>query len=379
MNRHLIAAACLFAACATTETTKQDTKAVESTTEKMLIGNVLPFDLAACGPRSLELMPATTEVVLGALLSLGPAFQECFVDAKAVDGTALDARLKANVGETVSFEVTGTGVSASGKACLIAAAKKLPFKPLERGAKPLVSEVPVRPVGKSVVFGINSGSDAAGTVRLAQPSLCECYAEVATQPAPPLAAKVILTKDKPAEFIVEPNDESTLPTCVLGKLQALSMPAVDAQVPLQFLLFNSYASTPTEGAPAALQFQQYDGARNQRTADVLMLAGKRGSVASAYDAVVAKYKASRAPALIGELRTKCAAVLAADDAWLGGLRGLVGVYEASLKLVSGEKGKDAAWVQVEQALTSQLSSTNAEVARVEAQKKVDEGACPKSK
>lgn len=381
MKRGLTLATCALMACATTDTAaKKDGKKAEPQMEKMAISNVMPFDLAACGARTFESAGMTPEVLLGALLSLSPAFQECFVDAKALDGQPLDAKVKATVADAVSFQVTGTGVSATGKDCLMAAAKKLALKPLEAGAKAIDAEVPVRPSGKSVVFGVNVASDAVGTIRLAQrPALCECYAEVGNNPAPVLGAKVILTKDKPAEFVMEPNDGSTLSTCIQGKLQALDLPKADVQVPVQFLLLNSYAQGPTEGAPAALQFQQLDGIRAQRTADVLVAAGRRGVHANAYDAIVQKYKAKPASVTIAELRTKCAAVTSSDDAWTASLKSLVSVYESSLKLVQGEKGKDKAWEQVEQALTQQLDGTNKEVARVDGQKKADEGACPKTR
>jgi hypothetical protein len=104
-----------------------------------------------------------------------------------------------------------------------------------------------------------------------------------------MGAKVMLTKDKPGEFQVEPNDGSTLSTCVLGKLQALTMPQADVQVPVMFLLLNSYATGPTPDATPQLQFLQYDGMAAQRTADVMLAGGKRALAAVAYDAVGTKY------------------------------------------------------------------------------------------
>jgi hypothetical protein len=380
MKRVLTAvAACLVASCATTEASKKEGKASGPVMEKMSIANLIPFDIAACGPRALELAPLSTETLLGALLSLGPSFQECFVDAKSLSGQPVDAMLKAKVADTVSFSVAGAGISPAGTECLVAAAKKLPLVALPAGAAAIEAEVPVRPAVKSVVFDLNVASDVAGTVRLAQRSMCECYAAVGTAPAPLVSAQILLAKEKPAEFTVEPADGSALSTCVLAKLQPLKLPAADARVPLPFLLLNAYASGPTEGAPVALQFQQYEAVRSQRTADVLVAAGKRGAAAAAYDVVVEKYKATKKPQLIPELRTKCAAVLASDDAWMGSLKSLVGVYEASIKLVQQEKVKEAAWAPVEVSLTQQLAGTTAELPKVEERRKADEGACPKSR
>ena len=380
----------VLGACATAGS--QGDLSSQSSTERMAIANVLPFDIAACGVRAVELGAPSDELVLGALLSIGPATQECFTDGASLDGAALDAKLKVTVGAEVTFGVLGTGVSASGKECLLAAAKKLPFKPLEAGAKsgkpleagakPVSAEVPVQPSGKAVVFGINPASDAAGTIRLAQPSFCSCYAELGTKPAPVLVANLKLLKEKPVEVELEANLVPTVAACVSEKLKALKLPSADVQLPYQFLLKNAYADGATPGAQPALQFQQLDGLRAQKTADVLLAVGQRVPVARAYDALVAKYKATRpekAWPLIGELKTKCAALLAADDVWVASLKTLVAVYQSSLDMAKTEKAKDAAWGPVEDALARQMGDTSQELARVEGQRKNDEGACPKSK
>jgi hypothetical protein len=195
-----------------------------------------------------------------------------------------------------------------------------------------------------------------------------------------LVAKFTLAKDKPFEVTMEPNEAPAIAGCLLEKLKGLTMPVGEVQVPYQFLLKNAYASEPTAAAPAALQFQQYEGLRAQKTADVLVAAGRHGLAGAAYDAVVAKYKATRAIPLIAELRTRCAAVLASDDAQVASLKSLAGVLEASAKLVQAEKAKDAAWASVEQALAQQLAGTTTEIARVDQQqRKADEAACPKNR
>ncbi len=383
--KRLLLHACLLAlaACATTSATKTDAKTDGKgapVMEKMAVSNVLPFDIAACGPRAnLDLTSPSQETLLGALLSLDPAFSECFVDPSALDGAALAAGVKLTVGQTVEAEATGTGLTASGKACLVAAMKKLPLKPLAAGATALVAEKPVGPAGKPVKMGINPASDAVGTVRLAQPSFCECYAQVGDKPAPSLTAKLLLSKDKPGEAVMEATEAASVSDCVAAKIKSVKFPAVDATVPYLFLLKNSYANAVTENAQAALQFQQFDGMRAQRTADVLMAAGKSVAAANTYDAVVKQYQKSKSASLIPELKTKCAALLSADDAQAGSIKALVATYDATLALVKDEKAKDAAsWGAVEQKLTEQRTGTAAELTRVESQRKAHEGACPKS-
>jgi len=373
-----IAAGLALASCATLGGDKKKEPAVD----KVALINIIPFDVAACGPRALELTPLTTEVLFGAILSVDPAFQECFLDARSLDGLELkDNAIRATVGTAVTFEVLGTGITASGKECLAAAARKLPFKPLDAAAKPVTADVPVGPASKPVAFGVNVGSDAVGTIRLAQPSFCPCYAELGTRPAPVLEAKVTLAKTKPPEFVLESPDAPALGTCVLEKLKGLTLPVGDVSLPYKFLLKNAYAAEPTPGALPALQFQQLEGMRAQKTADVLLAAGRHMTAATAYDAVATRYKANpRANiALISELRSKCAAVVASNDGQLGALKALLGVVDSATKLVQGEKVKDPAWAATEEALAKQQGTFSAELTRVEAQKKADEGACPKNR
>jgi predicted small secreted protein len=370
-----LALATTLAGCATTDGARADKKAPQ----KLSVANVIPFDVAACGARPLDLSALTPEVLFGALLSMDNAYQECFLDPKSLDGAEFKAALKATVGAAPAFEVTGTGLTPAGQACVVEAARKLPFKPLEAGAKPVAAEVPLAPSAKAVAFGVNVASDAVGTIRLAQPAFCPCYAELGTRPAPVLVAKLVVAKDKPVEVTMEPNDAPSVAACVLEKVKALPLPKGEFQVPYQFLLKNAYASEASPGALPALQFQQYEGMRAQRTADVLVAAGRHGVAGAAYDAVVTKYRATRAVPLIAELRTRCAAVLAADDAQKGALKALAGVLEASARLVQAEKAKDPAWAGVEQALTEQLAGTAAEVTRVDTQRKADEAACPKNR
>jgi hypothetical protein len=83
--------------------------------------------------------------------------------------------------------------------------------------------------------------------------------------------------------------------------------------------------------------------------------------------------------MLEELKVKCADVAAGDDKQMTAVKNLVAVLEESQKLAVGEKAKDPQWGQVEQALAQQLTSSNAEVARIEEQKKNDLNACPKTK
>jgi hypothetical protein len=74
--------------------------------------------------------------------------------------------------------------------------------------------------------------------------------------------------------------------------------------------------------------------------------------------------------------------VASNDLSLTTLGGLKANFDESLALVQGEMAKpnsDPSWASVEPKLKAQVAGTAAEIARVEGQKKNDQGACPKSK
>jgi hypothetical protein len=381
MKRLMLAVtAVALGACATTGTGAGSPPSESA--DRMRVTNSIPFDLAVCSPRSLQLEAPSEELIQGALLSLWPAFQECLVDPKAADGAPLEVKVKATVGAEVSHEVLGTGLSASGKECLIAAVKKLEFKPVQPPAKAVSGEMPVQPGGKPVALGVNPPSDVVGAIRLAQPSFCSCYAELGTRPPPTLKAELTLAKGKPVEVVMEPNEVPAVSACVVSRLKSMTLPEADAHFPYAFLLKNSYSAGVTPDAVPELQFQQFDGLIAQRTADVLLAVAPRTRAAFAYDAAVTRYKTTKpekAWTLIPELKTKCAALLAADDGWVASLKELATVYQSALKLIQAERLKDAAWGPLEEAITQRMRPPTEELSRAEGARKSDEGICPKSK
>lgn len=375
----------VLAGCATTSSgspasssPSTPSKAGSGETKKMAITNVIPFDVASCGPRALTLSPLTTEVLTGAMLSMTPAVQECFIDLQARDGQPFDLKAKLTVADSgVTIELNGLGASPSGKACVEAAYKKLPLQALPAGSKPVVAEIPVGASSQMVRVGDNAANDIAGKLRLAQPSMCECYAKLGLKPLPLLKADVEVTTDGSAKVNLNSSDE--LATCLQGKLQAIKFAQTATKLSWPLLLKNTYANELEASAPAALRFQQLDGMRAQRTADILIASGQRVAAAIAYDELAQKYKKKPAKGLLEELKVKCAEVAQGDDKQMAAVKSLVSVLEESQKLVAGEKAKDAQWAQVEQALTQQLTSSTAEVVRIEEQKKSDLNACPKMK
>jgi hypothetical protein len=369
--------------CATTSssgTGQKSAPAAQPVREKMSVVNNSPFDLAVCPGRALALEPLAEEVLMGALLTRGPAFQECFLDPKATQGVPSKVTVQVTVApEGVAVAVSGTGVSEWGKACLKAAAKVVDFPRLPAGAAALSGQVPVAPAVRPVVFGINVASDVAGTVRLALPSMCDCFKDVGDAPPPQPVAKLRLTAAAPPEVVFDGVGTSPgLGACLAEKVKALALPKSDVDLELPFILVNGWASGAAADVSAALQFQQLEAMRARRTAEVLIAAGRRGASALRYDEVVKRYKAKPTTSLIGDLKAKCADVLAGDAAHLAALKALMDVYQAETKLVQAEKTKDPTWANVEASLSQQLTQTSGEVVRVEQQRAADAAACPKS-
>lgn len=371
-----------LAGCATTSSSSSspgDTnKPTDSGPQKLAITNVIPFDVASCGPRTLALSPMTAEVLTGAMLSMSPATQECFVDLQSRDGQPFDLKAKITVAESgVTYEVTGLGASGAGKVCVEAAFKKLGLQARPAGSKPVVAEIPVSGGPQTVRVGDNAANDIAGKLRLAQPSMCDCYAKIGDQPAPLLKAEVEVAAGGVVKAGFATTDELT--TCLTGKIQALKLGDAQAKLNWPLLLKNTYAGQLDPSAPAALRFQQLDGMRAQRTADVLIAAGQRVAAAIAFDDLAQQYKKKPAKGMLEELKLKCADVAAGDDKQIAAVKSLVAVLEDSQRLVVAEKVKDPQWAQVEPMLAQQLTSSTAEVVRVEEQKKNDLNACPKTK
>ncbi|MFT3710570.1 MAG: hypothetical protein QM817_23340 [Archangium sp.] len=373
-------AACATSSGTTTDgntTTTTDTKK-SADPQKLAITNVIPFDVAACAPRALKLAPLTAEVLTGAMLSMNPATQECFVDLTTRDGQGFDLKGKITVDDkAVTVEVNGLGASASGKACVEAALKKLPLAPLPAGSKPVSAEIPLGASPQMVKLGDNTANDIVGQLRLAQSSFCDCYASVATSTPPSLKTEVEVLAGGAVKATFTTTD--AVSTCLAPKIQALKLGDQAGKLTWPLLLKNSYAGALEESAPAALRFQQFDGMRAQRTGDVLIAAGQRGLAAVTYDEAAQKYKKKPAAGLLEELKKKCAEVITGDDGQINAVKSLVAVLTDSQKLATAEKAKDAQWAQVETMLGQQLTTTTAEVVRLEDQKKKDEAACPKTK
>lgn len=342
--------------------------------QKLALTNIIPFDVASCGPRALKLTPFNPEVLTGALLSLSPAVDECFVDPANREGDAFDAKLKVTVGESVQVEFSGAGPSAAGKACVERVVRTLTFPT----ATPAVTaEVPVIADSKVVKLGDNPANDAAGRLRLAQRAQCECYAKLGAMNPPSLVGEAEITAEGKNTVTLSASDE--VAACLTPRLSALDLGKQPVKLKWPLLLENAYATEADAAALPSLRFQQLERQRAQRTADIIIISGQRFATAVEYDAQAKAYKAKPNKAALDKLKTKCAEVLSFDGEQAKAINALIAVLTQSEQLAAAEKAKDAQWEQVEARLAQQRSATQAQVEKVAQQTKNDEGACPKTK
>ncbi len=384
-----VAALLTLAACATQKSAGK----TEPVVEKQKISNITYFDLASCAAPAPALPEhINKEEVFGAALFARPAVLECFVDPKnrgpAAESTA---SVKITVDDSgAHYEVGGTNLTPDGTKCIEGAMAKLPFKPLEKGAAAVSTEVPFvhGGIAPAVKLGINSGSNVAGQLRLAEAQWCDCWAQV-KPPPPSLTVTVKLAPGKPGEFTFGPatGDAAALAQCLTQKLQALKLDAAGTELTLTYpvLLIDTLAEGESPDARPELQFIQLDAIRSARAAEVALKVGARGNAVSTYDALVQKYnkvKSSKAaakeiPGLVKELKDRCAAMVKADQAWIDALTAQLTLEKHTEQVAAGLKAKDPMWADAEAAAQKTAEATQAEVTKADGVKKADVGVCPK--
>jgi hypothetical protein len=395
MLRRLAVASVLFtAACAGQQKTDNATTAT-SVQERMRITNQPAYDVAHCQPGALTLpQPPNQGLLVGALVSTRPQVMECLVDPKSrAGGAATKVLVKTSVTEqAATHTVSGENLTPEGQKCVQDAVNALvPLQPLAKGAQPVESQAEFlheTANSPSVTFGVNDGSDFSGTIRLAQPAWCECYAGYTNKAPPLLTAKITLKKGAatPADVTFEPSGSTEgdqLAACLKTKVVALpaKVSVDELSFPHRFLHFHSKATEPAANLPAELRFYQLELVRNQVAAASAMAFGARANAAEAYDAVVTEYKKDPKKnfGLIPQLREKCAALVKASDGWVAAIEAQQGVEQQTVTLVQELKAKDAAWGEVETASQGALTATQQDLTAAKQRRIEDEAACPKDR
>jgi hypothetical protein len=262
---------------------------------------------------------------------------------------------------------------------------KLPLKPLGKGEAAVSAEVPFAHGGTAptVKMGLNTGSDAVGTIRLGEAQWCECFQPLEGKPPPSLTVhvKMLSTGANDFKFDTLAADAQALADCLSPKLKGLKLTAFNNDFNFDYpvLLINSLAPGETPEAKPELQFIQLDAIRAQRAANVAMKVSVRNTDAAVYDAAVAKFNKTKDTKMVKELKEKCAAMVKADQGWIEALKSQHELETHTASVAGALKAKDAQWGEAETAAKKTADATAAEVTKAEGIKTADEKVCPKER
>jgi hypothetical protein len=382
------------AACAGKQQAPAEGAAPVSKETRSRLNNLTYFDLANCAPRELSVpKPANQPGIIGAVVATRPQVLECLVDPKH-RGTAetTSVTVDTTVDATAAkHAVTGENLTPEGTACIEKVLnERVKLEPLAAGAQPVTAQTSFQHVSgrsPSVTMGLNVASDIAGTIRLATPSFCDCYAEYKDSVPPTLKAALDLPPNQPklapAVFEPAPGTEA-LASCLQGKLAALDFTPTEAETKIPaypFEVINSNASEEAAALSDEMRFTHLDAVRGQRVADVAMAVGQRMNAVTTYDAAVVAFKDPKVPfkkkPTAQELVDKCAALVKADDSWIEGLQKQMALAERTLAFVQESKVKDPAWSEVEAPAAAQVETAKKDLAEAQAAKAADQKVCPK--
>lgn len=401
-----LVAAALLVGCGAPQT--PDTKSEpQPKTEKQRITNMATADLAVCFSKPPE-VPAVVnkEILTGLLVGARSAVMECAVDPKN-RGAAKETKItvkSAVGGGKVESSIVGENLSPEGQKCAegavsawLAGVPNLASK-VAAGSPPVAAEAQFQhtsEVSPTVILGVNEGSDIAATVRLAQPSWCDCYADWKDAAPRSMTAKIKLIKHaaeadgaksvSPAEVTFEaPKDpaEGNVAACLQKKISAqkFTVTSEELTVPYVFRFLHSSFSGPlTDDASPDLRFAQLDGVRGQRAVDSLIAYGARVTAAMTYDDLVKKYKANPASVTVDDLKGRCGDLLKLDDAWIASIERQLDVDQKTLTLASELKAKDPQWERAVGVATAKVDETKKDLETAKKFKVGDEGACPKER
>ena len=374
--------------------------------EKTKVSNFLPFDLAVCFLEAPKVDPPITETALNGLWIMArPLVLECLADTRLyVAGKSPAFKISITVDETgYHRSIESDGLTAFGKTCLDGAVGKVtpPIAALAAGSKPVTfsEKVPEVAASQQIKFGINTFSDVAGTVRLAMPSLCSCFAPFKDGPAPaPMTLKVTVTPSperfkqpdggfpKPADVTVNDGPEP-MKACIADKLDALPFGIKSndqIQIRYEFDFLNSGAtSSDVSALPDWLKFAQLDAMEAPLAAASQLALSKKVAAADHYNELVQKYKAltktdpKKAHTMVNELVLSCKRMVTQDDAQIAALQKEAQLAHATLALATSLKAKDPSWANAEAAAQKATTEAETRVTKAKEFRAADEKVCPK--
>ncbi len=365
------------------------------TSTQQRIVNINPIDLGVCFPKAPAIGDKLNdEILTGVLIAARPVVMECLVDPKnrgPADETKLGIKTTLTSGK-LSHVLEGANTTPAGEACIRTGLDKFAAsipdwekKAQASGtAKAEVQYQHVASVMPSVKMGVSEGSDVAGTIRLAQPTYCDCYGAWKDAPPAVLKASIKLTEKGAPAITIDPSTEAgaaEVTACLQPKLAALPLKTTSLELttPYKFMFLNSSHDGMFPGAAPELSFAQYELARNQRLATAVIALGSRSIAAAAYDNLVQTYKKKPESVTAAQLIEGCNALVKTDDDYIGTLEKQLTLEQDALKMLTEFTAKDATWAPVKDGTTQNVDATKKELENGKGYKKADQDACPKVK
>ncbi len=161
----------------------------------------------------------------------------------------------------------------------------------------------------------------------------------------------------------------------------MKAPASDSlTLPYTFRLVHSGIGDLLPDAPPDLQLVELDLQRGRRAAEVAIANGERTQAVMLYEDLVKRFKARDKPEVtVAELKDKCAAMVATDDKVIAAAQRQAAIEEATHRFTVEQKAKDPAWTEAETESAKNVADVRKDLESLAANKKLDEGACPKVK
>ncbi|MBK9258550.1 MAG: hypothetical protein IPM54_01815 [Polyangiaceae bacterium] len=376
---------------------QQDAKAPEPKVTQVKVGNISPVDLAVCFPKAPALPDKINKSVLtGLLVSSQPLVMECLVDPKhrgPADATefTIESTLE---GGKLTHKVTGTNLTPDGEKCIGAAVDRFVASAPDWSAKATATTTSV--TAKSFPFqhnatsmpavkmGTSEASDAAGTIRLAQSTFCDCYAAWKDSEPGELKASVKVTKNAAPVVTFDASTDATatqVAACLQPKVSALPLKTTSDEVtaPYTFFFANSMGTGMFTNAKPAMAFMQYDAVRTQTFGASLVADGSRLVAAEAYEALVQQYKKESKSVTIKQLQDGCDGLLKGHDGYIAALEKQLAVEEQAVAMLTDFAAKDASWAPVKEATAQQPGQTKKDLETAKATRAEDAATCAKLK
>jgi hypothetical protein len=378
------------------EKQKGDAKAPDPVVTRQKVGNISAVDLAVCFPKAPALPDKINLTVLsGLLVASRPLVMECLVDPKnrgPADATefTLESTLS---GGKLTYKFTGTNTTPDGEKCIGAAVDRFvassPDWTTKAGATTaaVTAKVPFQHSATnmpSVKWGVSEASDAAGTIRVAQGSFCDCYAPWKDAEPTPLKAGLKLKKGAATTVTFDASTDATatqVAACLQPKVTALPLKTTSDELtaPYVFAFANSTGADMYANATPDMAFMQYDAVRNQAFGASLIADGGRLVAAEAYGALGQQYKKDTKSVTILQLQQSCDGLLKAHDTYIAALEKQLRLEEKAVTMLTDFAAKEADWTPVKEGTVEHAARSKKDIEAAKAVRVEDAATCAKLK